>query len=468
MITNHRLWPSSYIALLLVSGTAWAQQPVLPDSAFGVRRLVTSPACRPYDLSRPHSDRGMRTTQASPEVLVTCLVELQECYDDVIAKTAANEVSVSKCGDTLSVTGGAGRSPGGGSNPSMQPGAAARIENLFHDRVLSIYLTYKSLELWNGILEDRELHTPPSDPDSKRQVLLEGLQNSLEQTMKSHDIQRAFSAQLFAGFSFTATGAQIATTAATQGSQVDTQNAQPTAYIVLESAHTGWPYQGGKRADVSLSGTIGFRPTLTLVMLPDSSDSTGKKKVGPFAAFQQAFVWDTGFNVHWKGGLRAEHGPFVRYGQTILTSVNTLTGGESSPAIGTPLDNHTGRAEGKADVGYRFSYFSDSLDSIHTDRSVLAPMYSFAVGLRQDARFRGEGVPLEDFKWPKMRVVYSFGVDALQVFTAGDSSTKPFSLTLQVDYETALAAASAGTVPAGTRVFVQGSTDILKAFKGSK
>jgi hypothetical protein len=67
-----------------------------------------------------------------------------------------------------------------------------------------------------------------------------------------------------------------------------------------------------------------------------------------------------------------------------------------------------------------------------------------------------------------MRVVYSFGVDAVQVFTAGDGSAKPFSLTLQVDYETALAAASAGTVPAGTRVFVQGSADILKAFKGSK
>jgi hypothetical protein len=294
------------------------------------------------------------------------------------------------------------------------------------------------------------------------------LQNSLEQTMKAHDIQRTFSAQLFAGFSFTATGAQIATQITDQSNKVDSQSAQPTAYVVLESVHSGWPYQAGWHPDVSLSGTIGFRPSLTLVMLPDSTDSTGKKKVGPFATFQQAFVWDTGFNVHWRGGRKAEHGPFVRYGQTILTDVNTLTGGESSPVVGTPLDNHTGRAEGKLDVGYRFTYFSDALDSIHTDRSVLAPMYSFAMGIRQDARFRGEGVPLQDFKDPTMRVVYSFGVDALQVFTAGDSSAKPFSLTLQVDYETALASSAAGTVPAGTRVFVQGSTDILKAFKGSK
>jgi hypothetical protein len=93
-------------------------------------------------------------------------------------------------------------------------------------------------------------------------------------------------------------------------------------------------------------------------------------------------------------------------------------------------------------------------------------MFGASGGIRRDWRFKDQGV-LAAFVGSELRWFYGISIDALQVVKHGTSDS-PISLTLRVDYETAYHRGTALAVPSGTRVFIEGSTDIIKAFQGGK
>jgi hypothetical protein len=152
---------------------------------------------------------------------------------------------------------------------------------------------------------------------------------------------------------------------------------------------------------------------------------------------------------------------------SILTNIETLIGSGKQSTIGTPVANNAGRAEGTIEFGLKGSVFGESLEVRHVDTSILTPMLRGAVGLRFDSRFKNQGT-LSSFSRPEWRTFFTFVVDALEVARRG-SKDSPFSVTMQVDYETAtFRHASGPIVPSGTRIFISATTDILKLFQQSK
>jgi hypothetical protein len=297
------------------------------------------------------------------------------------------------------------------------------------------------------------------------------LSEDLRMYMTEQRILRPFSAVLVTGFSFTALGAQAAvpTTLAVplkvDVTALDSQSTQPTGFLEWETRH--FLAERQKSPDLSAAGSVGFRPTLTLVTLPDASQRTGATP--PLATFQQAFAWDAGVNLYCRISDTGENGVYFRFGQTMLTSINTLLGAGTQAAVGSPIQNETGRAEGKVDMGYKVNLYGEGLDIVHVVKNSLNPIFSASVGARYDSRFKGQGM-LSDFDKPAWRLDYSVAIDTLQILKHdADSTTAPsFALTLRVDYERAMVQPNAAYVPSATRVFIQGTTDIGQYFQGKK
>src|SRR5262249_20468120 len=214
------------------------------------------------------------------------------------------------------------------------------------------------------------------------------------------------------GFSFTSVGGQTATAAAPSDySGVDSQATEPTGLVNWETVHFLSGYQHGLTPDLSLGGTVGFRPSLVLVTIPGAQSGT---VVGPLATFEPSFVWDTNVATNFQIGGLGEVSPFLMGGQTILTSTDVLLDNKGQSTIGTPVANATGRAEPFVEYGVRLRVFGESLSVLHVDKSSLAPMVSFAIGVKQDWRLKQEGL-LATFSEPKARWVYGVLIDTLQV-----------------------------------------------------
>jgi len=362
--------------------------------------------------------------------------------------------------------------PPSASSKAVADQQAKDLEEQLHDYLVSAYFTYRKL---------RQAYVGVKDPTVDLTTAMMTLQRTLEEQLDAHGILPRFSAISLTGFSFTSLGAQTAARkiTTTSGSpatstvsdadvskwaSLDSQNSTATGFVVWETRHAGFVDQRGGRPDFSVGGSIAFRPVLVPISFDDPTDTDKKTRFSPVVTFQEAFVWDTGFDLHWRIGDANEHGPFVRYGQTILTSTDVLVTGKMPTTIGTPLNNMTGRAEGVGQVGYRLNLFASSLDRMHTDKGILQPTFSASAGWRYDARFKGQG-ELASFSSPEQRFFYAVSVDALDV--AGlNVKDSPVKLTVRVEYERALHQSSSGYIPSATRVFVQGSTDILKAIKG--
>jgi hypothetical protein len=412
-------------AVLLIGAAPHASAQVRPV----VAPLVT-PGCAEFDLNFPSDDKPSKDPQLLSKIQ-GCLESLHLQLDD----TALAAVT-----------------------PADQDGKPTDLA--VHNRIVGAYLSYTRLRRWRVYSRTLWTHAdlaPMEDAFNR-------LSQTLHERLTEHELLRSFSAELVTGFSFTALGAQTASApTSVDVSQLDSQSAQVTGFVSWETLHFFSATQRGPRPDVSVFGTIGFRPTLTLVDIPDTNHAGAT--IGPFGTFQQAFAWDSGVKINWKLGDLTEHGPFVRYGQTILTSIDTLLGNAGQSVIGTQARNVTGRAEGKLDVGYKVNLFDDSLDLVHIDKSSLNPMFFGAFGVKHDSRFKGQGV-LASFDDPEWRLFYTIAVDALNIVKPG-SKDKPFSLMVQVDYETALKQPASGYVPSATRVFIQGTTDLIKVFQGN-
>jgi hypothetical protein len=161
-------------------------------------------------------------------------------------------------------------------------------EAQLHSQLLRIYLSYAELKKWR---KKWDSDTDLSDPHVALENQFNLLSQKLHQLLDDHGLLRAFSATLLTGFSFTSLGAQQATTSTqTDFSGVDSQATQPTGFISWETVHFFSDDQTKFVPDLSVGGTVGFRPALTLVTIPGSQANT---TIGPLGTFQPAFVWDS-------------------------------------------------------------------------------------------------------------------------------------------------------------------------------
>jgi hypothetical protein len=390
------------------------------------------------------------------------------------AKQAGNEI---KGADDYETNNGSGGSAASSQTAAPKPTddkpsnpEPALTEAQIHTELHRIYLAYLNINRWIGVERN-----PKDDTSMKTAIEAAslGLSQELHERLSDHGLLKTFSAELVLGFAFTSVGGQIGLAPDVKNVSseiVDNQAQQPTGYIRWETLHFMAEDQKGFRPDFSFDGSLGFRPALSMIQItdPTQKDAAGNPVViSPLATFQQSFAWDVGVGANFKVNSLSEVTGFARKGQTILTNIETLIGSGKQSTIGTPVANNVGRAEGTVEFGIKGSVFGESLEIRHVDTSVLTPMLRGAVGLRFDSRFKNQGA-LSSFYRPEWRTFFSFVVDALQVAKRG-STDSPFSVTMQVDYETAtFRRSNSPVVPTGTRVFISATTDILKLFQQDK
>lgn len=337
-----------------------------------------------------------------------------------------------------------------------------------HDDLLSAYLTYVNLKTWHDHIQSggkARTANPPSP--SVDDALLAGLRQSFAEMatvvhdgLAAHGLLQPFAANVVSGFVFATTGAQTASSDPSSNG-TDTGTAQATGYVHWESLHFWTDPDHRWIPDFSISGNDGFLPSLVLIV------PTDPKIKGPLATYQQSFVWSARASANFRTGDRAEIAAFGTFGQTILTSLNTLLGDSASTTVATPVANNTGRAEGFGEIGSGLRLFSESVDIVHVSRGLFAPTLLADVGLRWDNRFKGEGALAQGFDSPNERFFFRFVLDAIRILNKAGADGGALTFGFEVDYQRALHSATL-TVPVGNRVLIRGDLNLFKSLQGSK
>ena len=311
------------------------------------------------------------------------------------------------------------------------------MEQQIHVELLKDILSYRRLRRWN-----LEYHRKADSTVTAAQLaaladdwgnMSEGFQNALIK----HGLGQPFSAELVTAFALQQAGGQVGKDSKPSASTTG-QAAGAAGLVAWQSLH--FFADPNRPVDVDLAGRFGFAPVLAIAQ-PTSGESA-------VATYQSAFVWDVAAEPNWRVADLAELTTFVRFGQTILNSTQTLLQNGTSGTVAVVADNAT-RAELFYEAGVSFSIYGQSLEILHLKKGMLSPMFSLGGGFRHDNRFSRAGV-LADFDKPEERLFLRFMVDALQLANKAQAD-EPFTVGVSVDFDTAMHRGG-WHVPSGTRI----------------
>jgi len=342
-----------------------------------------------------------------------------------------------------------------------------KAEADLHKLLLSDYLAYLNLKKWHEAVQaaaktrkfnTKEFVVPDIDRAQLRQTF-NALSSRLHDALADHALLQPFAANLITGFVFATVGAQTAVADSSSSNADKIEKAQPTGYVKWETLH--FFAEPDRFADMSISGTDGFMPSLVLVQ-------PAAPAAGPLATFQQTFVWSARVNTNVHAGDRAEVRLFAGGGQAILTSLNELLDDSSTSAtVVTPAANRTGRSSGFGEFGAGFSLYSESIDVVHVSRGLFAPSMAVEAGLRLDDRFKAAGVLAKAFKAPTRRFFFRFVLEPLQLMNKTGADSQSLTFGFEVDYQRAWRADDL-MVPAGNRILIRADLNLFKAVQSAK
>ena len=416
-----------------------------------------TPGCAEFQVIRPPRDVAKPIALNYPK-LRDCIEALRKAViepptADVIARALSNERGALQPNEAAVVARAAAAA-----SEEADPGAS---EEQKHLRLKKIYLSYTRLRLWVDCAR-----RDPMDPGGKcrpAKPLAASERAELEDTfgqfaetlhlsLKGHGLTQPFAATLVTAFSFQNAGSAAETGAGVPATEESDQRNTSSAagYVVFESVH--FFARPERRFDVDVTGTLGFRPALTLLE-PEEGATTGL-----LAQYQQAFVWTVAFEPNWRVADLAEVGGFVGVGETILSSTNALVenGANSQVAIATGADAGARFVEFGAKIGI----YAETLDLLHLSKGLLSPMLGFSFGYRRDQRFESIVIP-ENLGNAQDRLFLRLSTSAIPL-TDSARPDQPFTLTFALEHEWARKR-GAGAVPHGTRVLIRGDLNLFKA-----
>lgn len=235
--------------------------------------------------------------------------------------------------------------------------------------------------------------------------------------------------------------------------------------VFWESKHAG--SSKGSTRHLSVGGKVGYEPIFVMNRPKDKPDAA------PLPGYSGGLAWDIGpnFGVAIPGFVLSEITAFGRYGQTRPGAAELVNEKEPNAQILVPSNAETGLEKDYFEAGLKVAVFRGDLGTeIAHERGYLLPAASARIGIRWDHRFKDDD-RLRTFDTPQKRYFFGFRLNLLKVFTDTSTSSKPYSLTFAVEHEWGNRGSAAkgtspariGGLPAGTRILIAGSVDLLRA-----
>jgi hypothetical protein len=428
-----------------VAATAQVMPQVRPASTTG---------CETYDVLFPSDVNQTDITIAG----------LKECIDDADKLIdTANTSSVNRAIETLD------RSILSRENiDAIVKALASKIdpkveEDQTHLQLKKIYLTYTRLSRWVAMaVQSKDGNRVSMTPEQVALIATyEQFAEDLNLALKAHGLTQPFAANLVTAFSFATAskaGAGGDTNASAKDSGTpDTSKSSGAGYVEFESLH--FFARPRHMFDIDVMGTIGFRPTLVVVVPSDAANSSTRS-----AQYQSAFVWSIAAEPNFKIADLSEIGAVATIGETILSSSSTLLENGANSQVAVVTGANDSDSAFFWELAGKIGIFAESLDLLHLSKGLLSPMFGVTAGVRRDQRFRGleidGGRPHQDYRY-----FIRLSTNAIPM-TDSARPDKTFSLTFAVEYEKPMFDGT-GAIPHGTRVLIRGDLNLFKA-TGSK
>src|SRR5262245_24373582 len=330
----------------------------------------------------------------------------------------------------------------------------------WYDAIRRLYNAYKSGKSLAdlGAAADTEAHMTD---------VFEAYRFYVNQQLQNHGLLQPFSGVLKAGAAFLERGSSTspdttpaADTQKAAGSST-TSGGSPLAHIDFESKHFG--ADKGSKVEASFTSMLGFVPALAFFKPAPKTINGETTNAAEATAYQTAFVFNVGGNVHVSTFQAGELSITGRAGAVnLMSEVNVVDqGGQSYVAI--PFGGDNTRLYGE--LGVQANLYNRGIEAAHLEKSSLMPLFHAEAGLRQDPRFDDAGAK---YFRPGLRSYIRVSADNVPVFGQINGEAKTFSLGFSWEYEGPYfgnAADGQIKIPSGNRVVIRGDVNLLKALR---
>lgn len=351
--------------------------------------------------------------------------------------------------------------------PKTQPlllDGQAELARSINEYLLDSHVRYQRLRTWYRSLSSKPLGASLiGDPGERkcRTRIETDLRDFVHSAMDSRGMRRPFSAVLVAGglVNVPGSGSNAVNTS-------EAKSAAANAHIEWESQHVELAQN---KVGFRVLGSFGIQSVTALFAKDGDSPATATEgaRMSSSVSFEptQAFVWDVGV----APTAHLDHLMFsgaFRVGQSVLTSITKVEDlGDGTGIIKVPLAGEQSRAEWFWDAGGTITLFDQDVETIHEERSALAPIATLRFGARKDNRLRLSAGGGANFDTSQNRWYAGFLLNALQVIDRRPKGKQEtFTVSFGVEHEWARGASS--TAPANTRFVLSGDLALLKILQG--
>lgn len=265
--------------------------------------------------------------------------------------------------------------------------------------------------------------------------------------LQAHGIEETapLTGELRAGSALSDAG--VPNSAAGGSSQDANSSADALAHIVWSTTHAG-AVDKTSGSDVSLSGTVGLQPTMTLLRSESGSID---------AKYQQALVIGASLDLGAFRG-RTETTTAVRGGFVRLGDLAQIVEKDGRNEVALPVGS-ADKVAPYVEAVVRFALFDRPMTLVHLTHTEMSPRLSLEFGYAYNSRFSNLGT-IED---APSQLVTRLMIDGLEII---DKRTEPvrnktFAASFGFEYRKGF-----GSLPDGFSFLIRGDLDLLKALKG--
>ena len=351
-----------------------------------------------------------------------------------------------------------------------------------HEALAAEFLTMRRLAQWvsdvvRSYQRIRKDNPNVKNPDELRDgpELIAELTNQFESyrfdvrdQAQKHNLLQPFSGVLKAGAAFLERGSSTETvptaTREKAAGTASTTSSSPLAHIDFESKHFG--AERGSLVDASFTSSFGFQPALAFFKPHEVTINNEKTTAAEATAYENAFVFNVGGNLHVSKFHVGEVSVTGRVGAVNLVNDVTIVEQGAQSYIAVPFGGDNTRLYGE--VGVMANLYDKGLDMAHLEKTSLMPLFHIEAGFRRDPRFGSVG---PQFFNPTSRTFLRVSADNVPVLAQLSDSTeaKTFSLAFAWEYEGPSIFGNPGpgqlNIPSGNRFVIRGDVNLLKALK---
>ena len=229
--------------------------------------------------------------------------------------------------------------------------------------------------------------------------------------------------------------------------------------------------------DFSITGQIGIVPILAAYRSAKDTDKNDGKMCdsnrqnsgmtcGVYALYQSGIIYEAHVNAHVSQLSNSEVSFFSGVGQTRLWDRDANVESEQLPSTLNLVKNGPGLSAYRFEWGVEYKLYTQEMDIVHHDKSLLSPVFNLAVGRRLDERLRAwADFELADSGRP-WRNFARLGFDLRQVFGQRKVEDKGkiniFGIRIVAEREWG------GIFPTANRLLLEADVDLGKLLMGNR